>query len=354
VNRAARRALIALAVFAAWTALALLFAVTNSLTYLSTGNPARWSLTIGMALAEWWVWAVLTLPVVALARRWPLERGRLWRSVPVHVLASIVLAILKVAIDRAMRRSIFGFPVSYFLISNLVPQLVIYWGIVGAAHGLVYYRRSRERELRASHLEARLAEARLQLLQMQLQPHFLFNTLHAISELVHEDAETADRMIAGLSDLLREALDANAVREVTLARELQLLQRYIDIQTARFGERLTVGVDIEPRALGALVPSLLLQPLVENAIRHGLASRAAPGRIDVRGTTAGDRLIVEVSDDGLGLERPDAVREGVGVGNTRARLQELYGADATFEMRDRPTGGVSVIVTLPRREAATP
>jgi two-component system LytT family sensor kinase len=133
-----------------------------------------------------------------------------------------------------------------------------------------------------------------------------------------------------------------------------LLQRYIDIQIARFGDRLTVVVNVDRQVLGALVPSLLLQPLVENAIRHGLASRSAPGRIEVRGTAAGDRLIVEVSDDGLGLERPEAVREGVGVGNTRARLQELYGADASFDMRDRPTGGVSVIVTIPLREAATP
>jgi hypothetical protein len=341
------------AVLVAWTMLALLFAVTSSLTYMSTGRPPRWALTVSMALADCWVWAALTFPVLALARRLPLERGTLFRNVPLHFLAAVVTSILKVAIDRWVRRSIFGFPVSYFLISNLAPHFVIYWAVVGSAHGMAYYRRSRERELLASHLEARLAETRLQLLQMQLQPHFLFNTLHAISELVHEDPETADRMIGGLSDLLREALDASGVREVPLERELQLLHRYIDIQTARFGDRLKVVVEADPRALGARLPSLILQPIVENAIRHGLASRAAPGRIDVRATTTDDRLIVEVADDGAGLEDSSEVREGVGLGNTRARLHELYGSHGTLEVRSRQARGVSVIIAVPLRRAET-
>lgn len=339
--------MVVLSVVAAWTALALLFAVTSSLTYMSTGRPPRWGLTVSMALADWWMWAVLTLPVLWLARRFPLERSTVLRRVPLHVVAAIAIAAGKVAADRWVRRTLFGFPVSYFLISNLAPQFVIYWAIVASSHGWTFYRQSRDRELQASQLEARLAEARLQLLQMQLQPHFLFNTLHAISELVHEDPETADRMIGGLSDLLREALDTSGIREVPLDREIQLLNRYIEIQRARFGDRLQVVMVIEEHARGIPVPSLILQPLVENAICHGLASRAAAGRIEIRAALTGDRLVVEVADDGVGVEDPDTVQEGVGLGNTRARLQELYGDRHSLDMRRRATGGLSVVMTVP-------
>ena len=182
-------------------------------------------------------------------------------------------------------------------------------------HALAYYRAGREQELRASQLEARLADARLQLLKMQLHPHFLFNTLNTISELVHEDPATADRMIASLSQLLRESLDAGTVDRVPLGRELDLLERYVEIQRARFGDRLDVGVEIEATELReALVPPLILQPLVENSIRHGLAARVAAGRIRVRAMRRDDRLVLEVQDDGAGLEAHGNTREGVGLG----------------------------------------
>jgi two-component system, LytTR family, sensor kinase len=343
----AKRALLALAIAAAWTALALLFAVTTSLTYLSTGRPARWALTISMALADWGVWAVLTYPVLWLAGRMPLQRRTAWRNLPLHIVVSAVVAMLKVAADRWIRRHAFGFPVAYFLISNLAPQIVIYWGLVAAAHGWAYYRTSRDRELRASQLEARLAATRLQLLQMQLQPHFLFNTLNTISELVHENPEAADRMIGGLSDLLREALAASSARDVPLARELAMLNQYVAIQTARFGDRLHVVVEAAPAALQARVPSLTLQPLVENAIRHGLGSSAARVRVDVRAMAADNTLTLEVTDDGVGFSRRGDLQEGLGLTNTRARLQELYGSAHSFEIRERHTGGVSVTLTLP-------
>lgn len=342
----ARVAAVAVAVIAGWAALALLFAATNSLTYLATGRPALWGLTIRMALADWMVWAALTFPLLWLARRFPLTTGR-WRPhLPLHIVIAVAIAIGKVAVDRWIRRSLFGFPVSYFLISSLAPHFVIYWIIVAGAHGLTYYTRSREGEVQASQLEARLAEARLQLLQMQLQPHFLFNTLHAISELVHEDPEAADRMIGALSALLREALDVGSVRQVPLDRELELVGRYLDIQTARFGERLTVQVDVEPRARGCLVPSLILQPLVENAITHGLGPRAAAGRIAIVASRSDDHLRVEVSDNGAGIALLEDLREGVGLGNTRARLQELYGSRASLEV-ERQSPGLMVRMIIP-------
>jgi LytS/YehU family sensor histidine kinase len=177
----------------------------------------------------------------------------------------------------------------------------VYWAIVAAAHGLEYYRTNRERELRASQLEARLAQARLQLLQMQLHPHFLFNTLHTVSEIVHEDPDVADRMITGLSELLGETLIAGDVQQVPLHRELELLERYLEIQQARFGDRLRVDVAIEPPLGDALVPHFVLQPLVENAIRHGLGCQVDAGHIRIEARRDEGVLVLEVRDDGRGL-----------------------------------------------------
>src|SRR5262245_17545256 len=278
-----------LLVFAAWTALAVFFAVSSSLTYVSSYQPPRWGLTLVMALTEWYAWAVLTPVVVWLAGRFPLQPGRIARHAALHGVAGFAAAMAKIWITRRLRQLVVGFS-TYFLISNLATHYVIYWAIVGAVHALAYYRAGREGELRASQLEARLAQARLQLLKMQLHPHFLFNTLNAVSELVHEDPSTADRMIASLSELLRETLDAGSADQVELSRELELLERYIDIQRARFGDRLDVSIHADPAVRRALVPNLILQPLVENSIRHGLARRVTAGRIQIRAVREHDRL----------------------------------------------------------------
>jgi len=337
-----------------WTGLALFLGLSSSLAYMAVGNPPRWSLTIRMALAEVYVWGALAPLVMRLARAFPFTRATLRRSLPVHVAASVVISLLKLTVDQAIRRALFGFR-QYVLITSLAPNVLFYWGIVAAAHGLGYYRASKERELRASQLEGRLAQARLQLLQMQLHPHFLFNTLNTISELVHEDPETADRMISGLSDLLREALAARSVQEVPLRRELALLERYLEIQRARFGDRLHLEIDVEPQALDAFVPHLVLQPIVENAIRHGIGSQAKRGRISIGGKVTGERLQLDVEDDGRGLQHPDAdVNEGVGLSNTRERLRALYGEAARLTMRDRANGGVILTIVVPLRRAAPP
>jgi two-component system LytT family sensor kinase len=336
-----------------WTGLAVFLGISSSLAYVAVGNPPRWSLTIRMSLAEIYVWALVAPLVMKLARRFPFRRATLWRSLPVHVVAGLGISVVKLIVDQQLRLLLFGFR-NYVLITSLAPNLLFYWGIVAAAHGFSYYRSSKERELRASQLEARLAHARLQLLQMQLHPHFLFNTLHTISELVHEDPETADRMITGLSELLREALAASATREVPLRRELELLERYLEIQRARFGDRLTVEIDVEPRALDALVPHLALQPIVENAIRHGIGSRSAHGRVRISAACASGSLQIDVKDDGRGLEQEaEDIVEGIGLGNTRERLLALYGDDGRVAMRSSPEGGVVTTVIVPLRFAAT-
>jgi two-component system LytT family sensor kinase len=337
------RARVWLAVWAGWTALALFFAVSASLTYRSTGRPANWSLTISRALSEWWLWALLTPVVVALARRFPLHGDRRTGNALVLAAAGVLVAIVKTFADRALFALLTGFWM-YLLVSTLALQFVIYAVLVAAAHGVEYYRRSRERE----QLEARLAETRLQLLSMQIQPHFLFNTLNTIAELVHEDPDKADAMITGLSDLLRRALDLGTTQQIPLSVELELLSRYLDIQKARFGDRLQVHLNVDEAARHAAVPVLLLQPLVENAIRHGLAARIDAGRIDVDARLAGDRLSVAVTDDGPGDAGEIAPGpERVGLGNTRARLDALYGDQCRLSLSRVPGRGARVSLDIP-------
>ena len=334
-----------IAVWCGWTALALFFAVSASLTYLSTGRPASWSLSIERSLVEWWLWAALTPLVVWLARRYPLERRAIWRHGSIHFLAGVVVAIAKAAAERAALAWLTGFW-TYWLISTLALQFAIYCAIVAAAHSLMYYERSRERE----QLEARLAEARLQLLSMQLQPHFLFNTLNTIAELVHDDPDVADRMIIGLSDLLRRTLELGPTQEIPLDAELALLGQYLDIQKARFGDRLHITFAVGDETKRASVPVLLLQPLVENAIRHGLGERLSAGRIDIAARREGNRLVVSIVDDGTGLTgSADTARERVGLGNTRARLEALYGSDQRLDLTIAPSKGARVTLEIPFR-----
>ena len=336
-----------LAVWTGWTALALFFAVSTSLTYRSTGRAANWALNIERALSEWWLWALLTPLVVVLARRFPLDDGRRVRHAAVLVAAGMAIAVVKTALDRIAFAMISGFWM-YWLASTLALQFAIYAGVVAAAHGMEYYRRSRDRE----HVEAQLTTTRLQLLSMQLQPHFLFNTLNTIAEMVHEDPDKADTMIAGLSDLLRRTLDLGAVQEIPLAGELELVARYLEIQKARFGDRLRVSMTITAAAAAALVPTLLLQPLVENAIRHGLGARVDAGSIDIDARVDGSTLVVAITDDGPGDEvETIAGPERVGLGNTRQRLETLYGGACRLELTRAPGRGACVTIEIPARTA---
>jgi two-component system LytT family sensor kinase len=339
-----------LAVAGGWTALALFFAVSASLTYLSTGRAANWSLSIRRSLLEWWLWALLTPVVVWLARRYPLERRSAWRNVLVHAAAGAVLAVLKVAAERVLFAWMTGFW-TYWLASTLALQLFVYGAIVTAAHGVVYYERSRERD----QLAARLAGVRLQLLSMQLQPHFLFNALNTIAELVHVNPEAADRMVTGLSDLLRRTLELGTVQEIPLDTELDVLGRYLDIQRARFGERLRVTIAADREVRAALVPVLLLQPIVENAIRHGLAEHLESGRIEISARRIDGRLAISVTDDGIGAAtKVESAIEGVGLGNTRARLEALYGAEHRLDLATLPGRGVRVSLEIPFNAPAAP
>jgi two-component system LytT family sensor kinase len=335
-----RRLAFWLAVFAGWTVLAVVFAVASSLTYALNNQPPRWGYTLTMAVTEWYVWAALTPLVAWLAQR----------RLIVLLVAGLPVAFVKVTLTRVLR-GVTDRGDNYFQISDLTAQYLIYLAIAAGTHAWLYYRAAQSRELRASQLEALLAETRLQMLSMQLQPHFLFNTLNTIAELVHEKPEAAERMIGGLSHLLRETLHAGLVDRVPLDHELALLDRYVEIQRGRFGDRLDVRVSVEAASRQALVPSLLLQPLVENSIKHGIGAKARAGRIEISAERAGDRLLIEVRDDGSGMPA-GAVKEGVGLSNCRSRLQTMYGADGQLTIANRPSGGAIVRLSLPWQVAA--
>ena len=331
-------------VLAAWTLLAAAFAVGSSLAYMMSYQPPRWGLSLLRSLTEWYAWAALTPVIVWLARRYSLAGRKRVTHAIVLALCGLAIAMAKIVLSQILRSAV-GFT-GYALPGNLGAQYLIYWGVISIAHVVAYYGAEGARELRASRAEARLAETRLQLLKMQLHPHFLFNTLNTVSELVHENPAAADRMIAGLGHLLRETLDAGTVDSVPLSRELELLDRYIEIQRARFGDRLDVTIVTEAEVRSALVPIFILQPLVENSIKHGLSAHMDAGRITLQASRELDRVVITVEDDGPGITA-GAVKDGVGLGNTRARLQEMYGSLHSFDVTNAPGGGTVARLSLP-------
>ena len=228
----------------------------------------------------------------------------------------------------------------------------IYWCIICVCWALNHLQESRERERRALELEARLAEANLRVLKMQLQPHFLFNALHAIASLIHESPKAADDMIGALSQFLRMNLEASAENEVALAKELEFVDRYLEIQQARFGDRLRFRRDVEPAARDAMVPPFILQPLVENSIRHGIEARESGGTVILRARKCAGKLHLEVSDDGGGFRDGELLSrtEGVGLSNTKARLQALYGEQHLFCLTQNHPAGACVTIEIPFRE----
>jgi hypothetical protein len=320
-----------LVVIAGWTLLALLFAWQLRLDAMYAGRTISGSQALILSLAGWYGWALLSPAVVWIARRVRLV---------MHVPIALVLVFVKIAVTtEILRRS--GFPPrNTFTIANIPLNLLTYAAIVAAAHGIDAYRRGRE-------ARALLAEARVDLLKAQLQPHFLFNALHSIAELMHHDVAGADRALMRVSELLRATLDAGSRQEIRLAEELALVERYLEIEQIRLGDRLTTSVDIAPRALDALVPMFILQPLVENAVRHGIATRTLGGNVMLRARAEAGELLIEIEDDGPGFD--SAATERVGLTNTRARLAHLYGAAQRVEVGRGAAGGAAVRIVLPFR-----
>jgi signal transduction histidine kinase len=317
------------------------------------GIPFKWWRVFLPAVFAWTTWALLAPLVFLVARRFPFARPHRVRDAFAHGLAFVLLGLVHMAVDYALlvqlRFPARQFPFATFVAYQAHADAVTYAVLVGAWHARDWYARWRDRALAAAQLESRLAQARLEGLRMQLQPHFLFNTLHSISALMHRDVEAADRMLTRLSDLLRLTLDSAGTPEVPLRQELAFLDAYLEIQQTRFQERLHVVRDVDPAALDALVPNLLLQPLVENAIRHGDAPRAAGGRVEISARRENGRLRLDVRDDGPGLAPGADGAGGVGLANTRARLEQLYGDAQSLALANDPAGGTRVTVVAPYR-----
>lgn len=328
------------------------------------GALSREWLTVVMQIPRWLAWAPLTPLIFAAVRRHPLVRGRLGRSVIAHVaLALVCVAFVEVAstiplVKLEEMRGMAGNetrPTLLFItfsssIARLVTHFITYAAVVAVASTIEYQRQLRERELRAVQLESDLAQAQVQAIKMQVQPHFLFNTLHAINVLIRQDPATASRMVTQLGDLLRHTLTRASFTEVALRSELEILTLYLEIERVRFRDRLTVTFDVASETLGALVPDLVLQPLAENAIKHGIAQMMEPGRVVVRARRAGDRLVLEIQDSGAGPVIAERSHERIGLTTVRARLERLYGERHTLSIERGERGGCIARVTIPFRE----
>ena len=352
-----RRPISSYALFTGLLSLVSLFTAVHMYVVYMERSPIDWREAVLSGFATWYPWLLLGPGVFWLANRFPLEPGRLGVSLLVHVPASFASGVL-----HGLLRALVGpfvdskpIPVSRFIVFQLLLTVLSYWVLASAYQAIVNYRRYRERELRASQLENRLAQAHLEALRMQLNPHFLFNTLHAISALIRRDPDAADDMVTQLSELLRMTLDNVGKQEVSLREELDFLQRYLDIQQTRFKDRLLVTLDIPPDTLDHRIPNQALQPIVENAIRHGLDGRPAGGRIEIASRLEERQLVVTVRDDGAGIKTDMApAHGGIGLTNTRARLRQLYGAEAGLDLACHPDGGAIATLRIPRARAQSP
>jgi two-component system, LytTR family, sensor kinase len=330
---------------------------------LAMGRPLSVEHAVLAGFQDWYPWALLTPLIVALGRRFRLE-GRGWMvAVPVHLACGTLVALLDLAVVTAINQY-FGPTVSYVgTFGEVYPRIVlryfhfafiIYCVIVAAAHALEYYRSSRDRELESLRLQSELAQAQLATLRAQIQPHFLFNTLHTVASLVRDGRSgAATATIARLGELFRLTLGTAQRNEVPLREELSFVRAYLDIEQTRFSDRLTTRIEIDPAALDARLPTMVLQPLVENAIRHGIARDPSARLVAVRARRVNGSLRVEVADDGPGLVEGAAPEphEGLGLSNTRARLSRLYGDSGRLALEAGPGGGTVAVLELPWQAA---
>jgi len=340
--------------FGGWTAFGVFFTAHTALNEAYQGRPPYWLWQLSRWLIYSYIYWALTPLILKMARRYPLDGSHWLRRLPAHVAASVGIALIATLLCGPFAYLLTGDlsrPFTTRILTDLFVlafqyHILIYWAIVGIDHTLEYYHRYQDRELHAAQLQAQLATAQLDALKMQLHPHFLFNTLNSIAVLMQTDAHAAKQTLVCLSHLLRGALQASKDHEVVLRNEIELLRNYLEIEQTRFQDRLETHVTVDPKALDAMVPYFILQPLVENAIRHGDASH-----IEISATRDNGTVRLAVTDDGQGIAMGARKRTGNGIGlaNTRARLEKLYGAEHTFELRNLPAGGAVAAITIPFR-----
>ena len=344
-------------IWGAWTLVGLFF---TSQIFVQTAYMEKRPLlgrVLFMQMSICYLWALATPLVLWLARRFRIERQNWRRRILFHALGGVALVGLMSAIHFLifmpfMGRSsdITAFRDFQYVFFNLDRQLCIYWLLLLMSHVINYYNSYRKGRLQAERLRTELVQSQLEALKMQLHPHFLFNTLHSISALLNKDVPAARSMITRLGDFLRLTLENAGTQEVTLQQEMEFLNGYLEIERVRFRDRLTTLVNVDPRMLDVPVPNLILQPIVENAMRHAIATRSSFGRIEITARPRNGALRIEVKDNGPGLQvDQDGIhlRKGLGLANTRARLERLYGADHLLELTNDPDGGVIVILEIP-------
>jgi two-component sensor histidine kinase len=388
-RRIARKVAIGATALGLWGALVLLFAAPLALT-----GGVSWRQAVRFGGSFWALWLLFVPAVAWLSFRFPIERTRLLRNVGLHLLACLLMVGTNHVTFRVIGRSSspprseapgrppdpkidrpeppnqnrrlsplrppspalntyrVGPPnaLGVFLALRAALDVLVYWSLVGVCQAIRSFRSSQERERRAAELEARLTNAKLQALRMQINPHFLFNTLNSIATLVYVNPRAADEMLGDLSELLRRSLDSMEEQEIPLAQELEFIGAYLSIQQKRFGERLRLEQSVPDELMKALVPALILQPLVENAIRHGIEPRRGPGLISIEAKQEDSHLHLMVRDNGRGLPGADLngpVRRGIGLANTEARLQGLYGQDQSFSFGRAEPQGCRVDIHLP-------
>jgi len=356
-----------LAVVAVWAMLGVIYAAPIYVEVRAEqhGHMAWRIFTWG--ILTWVAWAPLTPAIVWLAQKYSLV-GEAWkRNLIVHLPAFLLVSALHTAAATTVSLWVKPFdsmgdsPKAFwprFLLGiqgSFRSDLLVYGAVIGVFYAIDYYRKYREREFLASRLEAQLAQAQLDSLRMQLHPHFLFNTLNGIVGLVRDNKNTAAvNMLVGLSDLLRHTLEHSSRHEVELREEINFIKLYLSIQEMRFSDRLRIELDIDPSTTKALVPNLILQPLTENALRHGIARTADSGLIGIRSAAQDGYLRLTVYDEGAGLPEDWQLKgsAGIGLANTIARLQQLYDDDHEFDIRNRDGGGVEVVIVMPLRTAS--
>ena len=355
------------AIVAVWAVLGVIYAGPIYLEVRSEGmDHAAWRV-FSWGILTWLAWAPLTPAMVWIARRFSLIGGAWKTGLLAHLPAFLFVSALHSAAATAITLTVKPFdnmgssPMEFWprflsrMLGSFGSDLLVYGAVIGICYALDYHRKYREREFLATRLEAQLAQAQLESLRMQLHPHFLFNTLNSIVGLVRDQKnQAAVNMLVGLSDLLRHTLEHSARQEVELREELNFIKLYLSIQEMRFSDRLQIKFDIDPATTKALVPNLILQPLTENALRHGIARSAASGLVGVSSAVVDGHLRLTVYDDGAGLPDDWQLKgsAGIGLANTAARLQQLYDDNHQFDISNREGGGVEVVIVMPLRSSS--
>ncbi len=341
--------------FAIWTIPGLAALSYYHLNRILTAQPVNWVYGIVTSLPWWYIWALLTPAILWIARKYPINRESWKRVVPtIYVpLMLLLLAIHATANLLLFRATGLHDTVSFGLLevhftSRVHVNALAFWTLLGFYNAFDYYKKYQIREQQASRLELQLAQANLRALKMQLNPHFLFNTLHSVSALVRKNENaTAIKMLGRLGEFLRLALENQGIQLIPLKEELDFLERYLEIEKIRFQERLQVTMNVEPDLLEYYVPNLILQPIVENAIHHGISPHSQAGKIEIEAMKHDDRLILQIKDDGPGLKNPGMARRGVGLANTQERLERLYGDQQELRLTNAEEGGLMVRIIIP-------